>query len=212
VTRVAIVAASPFERAGLEAIVASEGLGAAGSFAEPGELLAQLAEIEPDAVLVALDPHDEEPPAEVFALAGAAGGPPIAVLAADASAPWAGDALRAGLRAVLPRDASAREIAGALQAVAAGLVAVHADAVEALVHELPASARGGAAAHPALTPRELEVLRMLAEGLGNKIISARLGISEHTVKFHIASIFAKLNAGSRTEAVTQGVRQGLIML
>jgi DNA-binding NarL/FixJ family response regulator len=71
---------------------------------------------------------------------------------------------------------------------------------------------GVAIAQQPLTPREIEVLGMIAEGLGNKIIAARLGISDHTVKFHIASIFAKLNAGSRTEAVTIGIRQGLIMI
>ncbi|HKC74673.1 MAG TPA: response regulator transcription factor, partial [Chloroflexota bacterium] len=63
-----------------------------------------------------------------------------------------------------------------------------------------------------LTPREIEVLGMLAEGLGNKTIARRLGISEHTVKFHVGSIFAKLDASSRTEAVTLGARRGLIML
>ena len=64
----------------------------------------------------------------------------------------------------------------------------------------------------ALTPREIEVLGMLAEGLGNKEIAWRLQISEHTVKFHVASILSKLDASSRTEAVTVGFRQGLIML
>ena len=63
-----------------------------------------------------------------------------------------------------------------------------------------------------LTPRELEVLRLLSEGLGNKMISRRLGISEHTVKFHVGAIMAKLNAGSRTEAVTVAARRGLIWL
>jgi DNA-binding CsgD family transcriptional regulator len=53
---------------------------------------------------------------------------------------------------------------------------------------------------------------MLAEGLGNKAIAWRLGISEHTVKFHLGSIFTKLNASSRTEAVTLGIRQGVIMV
>jgi DNA-binding NarL/FixJ family response regulator len=53
---------------------------------------------------------------------------------------------------------------------------------------------------------------MLAEGLSNKLIAHRLGISEHTVKFHVASIMSKLRASSRTEAVTTGIRQGLIML
>ncbi len=61
-----------------------------------------------------------------------------------------------------------------------------------------------------ITPREIEVLRMLAEGLVNKDIAARLGISEHTVKFHISSILDKLGASTRTEAVILGIRRGLI--
>jgi DNA-binding NarL/FixJ family response regulator len=70
------------------------------------------------------------------------------------------------------------------------------------------------AAEPAtpLTSREREVLRMLADGAANKTIAWKLGISEHTVKFHVAQILAKLNAGTRTEAVTLGIRQGLILL
>ena len=63
-----------------------------------------------------------------------------------------------------------------------------------------------------LTDRELEVLELLAEGVGNREIAARLGVSEHTVKFHISSILGKLGAESRTEAVTLGVRKGLIVL
>jgi DNA-binding NarL/FixJ family response regulator len=61
-----------------------------------------------------------------------------------------------------------------------------------------------------ITSRETDVLRMLAEGLVNKEIAARLGISEHTVKFHIGSILDKLGASTRTEAVTLGIRRGLI--
>ena len=63
-----------------------------------------------------------------------------------------------------------------------------------------------------LTPRETEVLQMLANGLANKAIAARLSISEHTVKFHVASILGKLGAGSRTEAVTLGIRRGIVLL
>jgi DNA-binding NarL/FixJ family response regulator len=63
-----------------------------------------------------------------------------------------------------------------------------------------------------LTRREREVLQMLASGLGNKLIAARLVISEHTVKFHVASILGKLGAGSRTEAVSIGIRRGLVLL
>ena len=83
----------------------------------------------------------------------------------------------------------------------------------ALQPALSAGDRSGTAIAPqTLTPRETEVLGMIADGLGNKIIAARLGISTHTVKFHIASIFAKLEAGSRTEAVTIGIRKGLLMI
>jgi len=63
-----------------------------------------------------------------------------------------------------------------------------------------------------LTPRESEVLQMLASGLGNKEIAAKLGISDHTVKFHVASILGKLGASSRTEAVSLGIRGGLVLL
>ena len=63
-----------------------------------------------------------------------------------------------------------------------------------------------------LTPRELEVLRMMADGAANKEIAWKLAISEHTVKFHVASVMGKLNASSRTEAVTRGLRRGLILM
>jgi len=63
-----------------------------------------------------------------------------------------------------------------------------------------------------LTPREIEVLRLLADGASNKIIAHKLGISDHTVKFHVTSILSKMNAGTRTQAVTMGVRMGLVYL
>jgi DNA-binding NarL/FixJ family response regulator len=120
------------------------------------------------------------------------------------------------VRAVLPRDATSGEILAAIDAVAAGLVVLHPEALaDALAgrprrEALPARA----VADPAqpLTAREIEVLGMLAEGLGNKTIAVRLGISTHTAKFHVASILAKLGAGSRTEAVTVGMRRGLVVI
>ncbi len=68
------------------------------------------------------------------------------------------------------------------------------------------------AASTLLSPRESEVLALLAEGLGNKEIATRLGISENTIKFHVSSIMDKLDAGSRTEAVARGIRQGLVVV
>jgi DNA-binding NarL/FixJ family response regulator len=135
------------------------------------------------------------------------------VLLADGMAPSASaDALRAGVRAALPADISPEQLVAALQAVASGLVVLHpSHANEAL----PA----GAASSPALdelaeslTRREQEVLQMLAAGLSNKEIAARLNISDHTVKFHVASILGKLGAASRTEAVSLGIRRGLVLL
>ncbi|HET7458267.1 MAG TPA: response regulator transcription factor, partial [Gemmatimonadaceae bacterium] len=128
--------------------------------------------------------------------------------------------LRAGVRAVLPRTAGAAEIVLAVEAAAAGLVVLHPTLVAALTtHAAGATptpndnrAVPPPAGAPVLTPREIEVLGMLAEGLGNKQIAPRLGITEHTVKYHVASIFAKLGASSRTEAVMLGARRGLVML
>jgi two-component system, NarL family, response regulator YdfI len=123
---------------------------------------------------------------------------------------WVADALRSGVRAILPRRASGPEIIGAIFAVAAGLVVFHPDYLSNITPA--ASHPNPAALVQPLSPREVEVLRLLAEGTGNKQIAWRLGISEHTVKYHISSLFNKLNASSRTEAVANGVRLGLVLL
>jgi NarL family two-component system response regulator YdfI len=129
------------------------------------------------------------------------------VLASDPEPPWMGEALRSGVRGILPRDLATTEILAAIEAAAAGLVVLHPHAVEV------ATARPvSAVAMETLSPREIEVLRLMADGSSNKTIAWRLSISEHTVKFHVNSIFSKMHAGSRTEAVTLGLRQGLIPL
>jgi DNA-binding CsgD family transcriptional regulator len=76
----------------------------------------------------------------------------------------------------------------------------------------PVNSAQGAVAGAALTQRETEVLRLMAQGLGNKGIAAALGISAHTAKYHVASVLAKLDAHTRTEAVTRGLREGLLPL
>ncbi len=119
--------------------------------------------------------------------------------------------LSLGVRAVLPQRTSAARIVAAVKAVAAGLVVLDAEFAGV---ELPTDAepRGERELIEALTPRETEVLRLLAEGLPNKEIAGALGISEHTVKFHLSAIFGKLGATSRTEAVAIGIRRGLVMV
>jgi two-component system, NarL family, response regulator YdfI len=143
---------------------------------------------------------EEEAPADL-----AESGPPMIVLSEDPH--WTAELLRLGVRAVLPRELTAAEMLAAVEAAAAGLAVMHPRDLEAL---LPV----GQPARPveALSPREVEVLGMMAEGISNKEIAARLGISEHTVKFHVGQIMGKLRAGTRTEAVMIGVRMGLVMV
>jgi two-component system, NarL family, response regulator YdfI len=118
-------------------------------------------------------------------------------------------ALRSGIRGAIPLDATAEEIEGAVHAVHAGLAVTTPTSLAELLPEPQPLAEE--LAEP-LSDRELEVLDLLAEGLSNKLIAHRLSISEHTVKTHVASIFAKLGASSRTEAVSQAIRRGLVML
>jgi DNA-binding NarL/FixJ family response regulator len=108
-----------------------------------------------------------------------------------------------GVRAVLPREAALEQIVAAVYAAAAGLIAVPAEVGSSII----LTSESGV---DHLTPRELEVLEMLAEGLSNKQIAAHLNISEHTAKFHVNSILNKLSAGTRTEAVMRALRRGLL--
>jgi DNA-binding NarL/FixJ family response regulator len=124
-----------------------------------------------------------------------------------------GRALREGARGYLPRGVSAEEMAAAVRAAAAGLVALHPSLVETLAQPWAASFEDAAgSAEEPLTAREREVLQLLAQGLANKQIAQRLTISEHTVKFHVGEVMAKLGAASRTEAVTRAARRGLLVL
>jgi DNA-binding NarL/FixJ family response regulator len=116
---------------------------------------------------------------------------------------------RTEVRARLPANATAGEVLAAIAAAAQGLIVLTQSQADALFAH-PNVPQAPAILVEELTARERQVLRDVALGLGNKEIAERLGISEHTVKFHVASILGKLQAGSRTEAVTQGIRMGLI--
>jgi len=132
----------------------------------------------------------------------------VVLLAADPSAAWTAQARRSGVRAVLRADATADELATAIDAVRAKLVVLHPEALKSSRAARAPQTKGPVA----LTPREQEILEALAEGLSNRLVAGRLAISSQTVKFHVAAILAKLGAGSRTEAVTFALRQGLIAL
>jgi DNA-binding NarL/FixJ family response regulator len=129
---------------------------------------------------------------------------PVVLLSPESDAALSSLVRRAGAGALLQSDASMEQIVQAIKAVAAGLtvfdraIDLQSSEYEILVEPL--------------TPREAEVLQLLADGLGNKDIAGKLSISEHTIKFHIRSILGKLGAASRTEAVARGLRSGLIEL
>ena len=200
-TRVLVVASSAIARAGLETLLrnmaAVELIGSAADWNEySGD--------EPDVIVMDWDGGVDELPQELPDLPPSAA---LLVLADEPNQSWTAEALRSGVRAVLPRHSTPQQLVAAIEAVAAGLVVLQpADIDGLLVNPRPAIL-----SEP-LTPREIEVLGLLAEGQSNKSIAYRMGISEHTVKFHVTSIMAKLNAGSRTEAVTLGIRQGLIWI
>jgi DNA-binding NarL/FixJ family response regulator len=119
--------------------------------------------------------------------------------------------LQIGWVGLLPSQASGAEIVAALDAATAGLMTIHPTLLDSLL-TLNGSLQSKPPQAEALTPREVEVLALLAEGLSNKAIARRLHLSEHTIKYHTTAIFAKLNVSSRTEAAIAGARAGLILL
>ncbi len=200
-TRILIAATSAVMRAGLESLIASHpALTPVGSSNDPDDLEGMIDETGPDILLLATEGGEGRLPRNA---------PPTVLLAPDSRAEWIHNVYGGTVRAVLPMDALPEEITAACEAVAAGLVAARPADMRVLASERrtrrPADSKR-------LTEREIEVLRMIADGAGNKAIAFRLGISEHTVKFHVAAIMSKLGAASRTEAVTEGFRRGLILL
>lgn len=205
--RVLIVADDPLARAGLAALLADrEGCAIVGQIAAQGDLSGEFAHdldvYRPDALIWDLGWEADPNALPAFADLD------LPVIALLPELDLAGDVGAAGARGVLLRDASPERLMAALAAVVAGLVVIDPALAPALT-----PARAGSRADPPsadLTPRELDVLRLLAEGLSNRAIALHLDISEHTVKFHLNAILDKLAAQSRTEAVVTAIRLGLI--
>jgi DNA-binding NarL/FixJ family response regulator len=213
VIKVFVCANSSVELAGLEALVrSSPSLELVGSSLGRDRLSQAFADTRPD-VLLERSMHDD------FAESRFPDGDPKTVprvlLVAEPEFTTAIAAIRAAdsaLRGILPTYTSEREIQIAIEAAAEGLLVIHPDLVEHATTGSAASSGSSASLGQQLSPRESEILNLLAAGLGNKEIAWRLKISDHTVKFHVTSIFNKLNVSSRAEAVAIGIRRGLIIL
>ncbi|HYK89412.1 MAG TPA: response regulator transcription factor [Acidobacteriota bacterium] len=210
--RVHVCAKSMNELERIEALVTlSLSLELAGSTLGRAGLVNDLVDSRPDVILARYDVEDLE-----SEMPGRDANPVARVLlATEMEFPLALIAAQSdeGIRGVLALDANAREIKIAIEAAAEGLLVFHPEVLEHLAvrSETPSRPTDDSSGRQ-LSPREGEILNMLASGLGNKEIAWRLKISEHTVKFHVTSIFHKLNASSRAQAVALGARRGLIIL
>ncbi|HZU06039.1 MAG TPA: response regulator transcription factor [Chloroflexota bacterium] len=207
---VVVVAPYPLVRAGLRALLEAAPelaiVGEAAGVAEAADLVAELA---PAVAVLDLGAAPDDDLRALHALAQEQ--PTLGlVILVEPGLERRLPALGRGRLAYLPRQTRPETLVAAVRAVASGLIVLDPLAVPGLVAAPPR-----ALPEPPLDPltaREREVLALLARGLPNKAIAQQLGISEHTVKFHVGTILAKLGAASRTEAVTLAARQGLLML
>ena len=212
--RVFIVAASPLARSGLQQLLAHPDVEIVGSAVDLDTATGLLSEpvTEPDVIIV-------DATRDSGAVANLTGGPsdiaadiPVVVLEGSENG-TASDLLRQGARAVLPAGVSPAELLAAVRAVFSGLIVLHPSTIAAIPHAAVNTSRAASEEWiEPLTKREKEVLQMLAAGLGNKEIAAKLNISDHTAKFHVGSILGKLGVSTRAEAVAMGIRRGLVVL
>jgi DNA-binding NarL/FixJ family response regulator len=201
--RVLVVADDPLARAGLAALLNDQPeCTVVGQVAGDGDLVRGIAVYRPDLVLwdLGLGLGSASSALEDVEL-------PVVALLPD-EVPTA-EVWAAGVRGLLLRDVAARDLVAALRAAAQGWVVLDSALAGAL---LPVREGQSDLLVEELTPRESEVLQLLAEGLSNRAIGLQLEISEHTVKFHVNAILGKLGAQSRTEAVVRATRLGLIIL
>lgn len=192
--RVLLVAASPALRAGLRSLLASDShINVIGESAR----LNDFDELEADVVVMSASSLDFE-----LSLPESSS----LLLLTDSPLPAASWIKSLPAFGLLPTDVSPEELLAAVHALAEGLIV----GTRALL--LPEDETARQPSLGPLTERELEVLNLLSKGLANKQIAAALGISEHTIKFHVSSIYTKLNATNRTEAIRAGLRGGWIAL
>ena len=208
---VAVCCADPALAQSLERTLRNgTGISVAGIVDQPEALLELIDRTRIDAVLA------DAPSLEQFAERQGTFDPPsLMVLLDTANEDGRLDMLDLGARAILPPTADGEEILAAIKLVGKGHVVLPHQLVATLLDgrsDSDQSLGHNGIEGPRLTPRELEVLSAMADGASNKAIARRFGISFHTAKFHVAAILAKLDADSRTEAVTKAAQWGLVML
>ncbi|MBK8020488.1 MAG: response regulator transcription factor [Chloroflexi bacterium] len=209
--RTLIVADSPLARAGMAALLDGAGIVVVGGVGDEIDLLDAVTVYYPDVIVWDMG---WEPLSTLERLIDLRGRPLVLALTADrGTAVEAAPALLGtGVKGLLLQSASGEALCAALHAVAQGMVVIDPIVASALHPQDETAGLGERVLADSLTGREMEVVRLIAEGLPNKTIARQLGISEHTVKFHVNAILTKLGAQSRTEAVVRATRLGLISL
>jgi len=170
----------------------------------PSTLLFRVQSENPDVILIAAGEAFLAGPSQRRAWQEVFSDIPAVLLAAQANAAMVRSAARMKIYSVLPMGATPRQVVAAISATVAGFAVT--------VPRPPAVPAEGVRIAEDLTAREVEVLRLMARGYRNKQLAAQLNISEHTAKFHVSSVMAKLGARTRTEAVTIGMTRGLVAI
>jgi DNA-binding NarL/FixJ family response regulator len=187
-----------------------------GTAADGDEAVRTCRERQPDVVLMDIRMPGLDGIAATKLLAGAGRGPRVLILTTFDLDEYVYDALQAGASGFLLKDVTAERLFDAVRVIAAGEALLAPSVTRRLISEFARQRRHPAAERPsadlgALTPRETEVLRLIAEGLSNPEIAARLVVTEETVKSHVSRILAKLGLRDRTQAVVRAYESGLVV-
>ena len=208
--RVTILVADdhPVVRQGLRTFLATqEDLAVVGEAATCSEAAERAAELRPDVVLLDLVMPGGDGIEAARAIRAASPGSKVIVLTSYPDDATVLPALEAGAAGYLLKDVEPQELADGVRRVHRGESLLHPAVAPRVIRE--AVGPGTASASEALTPRELDVLRLLARGLPNKLIARELGIAERTVKTHVSSVLAKLGVTDRTQAALYAIRERL---
>lgn len=209
--RAFVLAATPMMQAGLRTMLTAAGVQVVGEASNSNTIVAEMPDID---VIVVADEQQLEGIGSI--LAGNRFTPPVAIVVLSNNDEQPLSLLsKQSLRGwgIIPGDAPTAQLQAVVLAASQGFIVLPTASAEQLLsqHPITEEISPGSLDEP-LTGREREVLELVSRGLPNKLIARRLQISEHTVKFHVSSIYTKLGASSRTDAVNRGVRRGLITL
>ena len=217
--KIVILAHIPLIREGLRALLADERDFRVTTLAPSDEIIDELLAAAPHALLLDVQVLEREGWNLLEDLRRALPALTTLIIGDDAQDQRVAHALTLGARGFLLRETSAQEMANALRAAHSGMIVLHPQIANALLETVRANENereeNESSANDLIEPlseRELDVLRLMTRGMANKQIAAELFITEHTVKFHIRAILAKLGATNRTAAVTLSLQKGLVSL